>query len=108
MFRPFPNEEIRTLAGTVDRIGVADRSYTFGPMGAAATEVSAAPGTRAREWPCARMAMSGVCVHGSPGLSPGDDEKEVFVSFVRFVVKALSPARPGDKQSTKKRRRSAP
>jgi pyruvate/2-oxoacid:ferredoxin oxidoreductase alpha subunit len=42
LFRPFPNEEIRTLGGTVDRIGVADRSYTFGPMGAAGTEVSAA------------------------------------------------------------------
>jgi pyruvate/2-oxoacid:ferredoxin oxidoreductase alpha subunit len=42
LFRPFPNEEVRALAATVDRLGVADRSYTFGPMGAAATEVSAA------------------------------------------------------------------
>jgi len=42
LFRPFPNEEVRTLASSVDRIGVADRSYTFGPMGAAGTEVSAA------------------------------------------------------------------
>lgn len=42
LFRPFPNEEIRSLGSLVDRIGVADRSYTFGPMGAAATEVSAA------------------------------------------------------------------
>jgi pyruvate/2-oxoacid:ferredoxin oxidoreductase alpha subunit len=42
LFRPFPNEEIRALGATVDRLGVADRSYTFGPMGAAATEVSAA------------------------------------------------------------------
>jgi pyruvate/2-oxoacid:ferredoxin oxidoreductase alpha subunit len=42
LFRPFPNEEVRTVASAVDRIGVADRSYTFGPMGAAATEVSAA------------------------------------------------------------------
>jgi len=42
LFRPFPNDEVRALASTVDRIGVADRSYTFGPMGAAATEVSAA------------------------------------------------------------------
>jgi pyruvate/2-oxoacid:ferredoxin oxidoreductase alpha subunit len=42
LFRPFPNEEVRVLGGLVDRIGVADRSYTFGPMGAAATEVSAA------------------------------------------------------------------
>ncbi|MGD1099838.1 MAG: pyruvate ferredoxin oxidoreductase [Thermoplasmata archaeon] len=42
LFRPFPNEEIRALGAMVDRIGVADRSYTFGPMGAAGTEVSAA------------------------------------------------------------------
>jgi len=42
LFRPFPNEEIRALAATTDRIGVADRSYTFGPMGAAGTEVCAA------------------------------------------------------------------
>ncbi|MGA7650774.1 MAG: pyruvate ferredoxin oxidoreductase, partial [Thermoplasmata archaeon] len=42
LFRPFPNEEVRALATLVDRLGVADRSYTFGPMGAAATEVSAA------------------------------------------------------------------
>ena len=42
LFRPFPNEEIRALAAHVDRLGVADRSYTFGPMGAAGTEVCAA------------------------------------------------------------------
>jgi len=42
LFRPFPNDEIRALGSLTDRLGVADRSYTFGPMGAAATEVSAA------------------------------------------------------------------
>jgi pyruvate/2-oxoacid:ferredoxin oxidoreductase alpha subunit len=42
LFRPFPNDEIRALGSLADRLGVADRSYTFGPMGAAATEVSAA------------------------------------------------------------------
>jgi pyruvate/2-oxoacid:ferredoxin oxidoreductase alpha subunit len=42
MFRPFPEEEIRRLATVADRIGVADRSYTFGRMGPAATEISAA------------------------------------------------------------------
>ncbi|HEY1199022.1 MAG TPA: pyruvate ferredoxin oxidoreductase [Thermoplasmata archaeon] len=42
LFRPFPNEEIRALGAVVDRLGVADRSYTFGPMGAAGTEVCAA------------------------------------------------------------------
>ncbi len=42
MFRPFPDDAVRELAGSVDRIGVVDRSYTFGPVGAAATEVRAA------------------------------------------------------------------
>ncbi len=42
LFRPFPDEEVRALARQVDRIGVVDRSYTFGRMGPAATEVSAA------------------------------------------------------------------
>jgi len=42
LFRPFPNDEVRALASTVDRLGVVDRSYTFGPMGAAGTEVCAA------------------------------------------------------------------
>ena len=42
LFRPFPNEEVRAVGSLTDRVGVADRSYTFGPMGAAATEVSAA------------------------------------------------------------------
>jgi len=41
-FRPFPVDELRDLAASVDRIGVVDRSFTFGAMGAAATEVSAA------------------------------------------------------------------
>ena len=42
VFRPFPEDELRRLAGSVDRIGVVDRSYTFGASGAAATEVRAA------------------------------------------------------------------
>jgi 2-oxoisovalerate ferredoxin oxidoreductase alpha subunit len=42
LFRPFPDDEIRRLGITVDRIGVVDRSYTFGRMGPAATEVSGA------------------------------------------------------------------
>ena len=42
LFRPFPDDEVRLLARTADRIGVVDRSYTFGRMGPAATEVSAA------------------------------------------------------------------
>ncbi len=39
-FRPFPVEELRALAAGVDRLGVVDRSFTFGAMGAAATEVA--------------------------------------------------------------------
>ncbi|HXY47230.1 MAG TPA: pyruvate ferredoxin oxidoreductase [Thermoplasmata archaeon] len=42
MFRPFPDDAVRRLAVVADRIGVADRSYTFGRMGPAATEVAAA------------------------------------------------------------------
>jgi 2-oxoisovalerate ferredoxin oxidoreductase alpha subunit len=42
LFRPFPVEEVRGLARHADRIGVVDRSFTFGAMGAAATEVGGA------------------------------------------------------------------
>jgi 2-oxoisovalerate ferredoxin oxidoreductase alpha subunit len=42
LFRPFPDEEVRQRIGCADRIGVVDRSYTFGRIGPAATEVSAA------------------------------------------------------------------
>ncbi len=48
LFRPFPEEEVRRAVGSAVRLGVADRSYTFGRMGAVATEVAAAlyPGSR--------------------------------------------------------------
>ncbi len=42
LFRPFPDDEVRQLATLASRIGVVDRSYTFGRMGPAATEVAAA------------------------------------------------------------------
>jgi pyruvate/2-oxoacid:ferredoxin oxidoreductase alpha subunit len=42
LFRPFPVEELRSLVANVDRLGIVDRSFTFGAMGPAATEVSAA------------------------------------------------------------------
>jgi pyruvate/2-oxoacid:ferredoxin oxidoreductase alpha subunit len=42
VFRPFPTEALRSLAKDVNRIGVADRSFTFGAAGAAMTEVAAA------------------------------------------------------------------
>ena len=40
-FRPFPSEEVRALGRSVGRIGVLDRSFTYGAAGAAATEVAA-------------------------------------------------------------------
>ncbi len=42
VFRPFPVRAVRELASTVDRIGVLDRSFTFGAAGAAYTEVASA------------------------------------------------------------------
>ena len=42
MFRPFPQEELRRLATSTDRIGVLDRSFTFGAAGPAYTEVAGA------------------------------------------------------------------
>lgn len=42
VFRPFPVHEVRALARSVGRIGVADRSYTFGMGGPAAEEIRAA------------------------------------------------------------------
>jgi pyruvate/2-oxoacid:ferredoxin oxidoreductase alpha subunit len=41
VFRPFPDREVLALARTVGRIGVLDRSFTFGRWGAAETEVRA-------------------------------------------------------------------
>ncbi len=48
MVRPFPEWEIRDALGGVDRVGVLDRSWTFGPVGAIASEVRSAlyPGER--------------------------------------------------------------
>jgi 2-oxoisovalerate ferredoxin oxidoreductase alpha subunit len=42
VFRPFPTDEIRALGKRVGRLGVVDRSFTFGAAGAAMTEVAAA------------------------------------------------------------------
>lgn len=41
-FRPFPVQELRDLAKQVDRIGVLDRSFTFGAAGPAYTEIAGA------------------------------------------------------------------
>jgi pyruvate/2-oxoacid:ferredoxin oxidoreductase alpha subunit len=40
-FRPFPHDEIRSLASKLEGIAVLDRSYTFGAAGAMFTEVKA-------------------------------------------------------------------
>ncbi len=42
LFRPLPEEELRRLAGSVDRLGVVDRAFTFGASGPVAGEVRAA------------------------------------------------------------------
>ncbi|HKZ63362.1 MAG TPA: hypothetical protein VJ400_02860, partial [Thermoplasmata archaeon] len=42
VFRPFPVEDLRDLARDATRIGVVDRSYTYGAAGAAYTEVCGA------------------------------------------------------------------
>ncbi|EQD44535.1 pyruvate flavodoxin/ferredoxin oxidoreductase domain-containing protein, partial [mine drainage metagenome] len=39
VFRPFPVEAVRQLARSVSRLGVLDRSFTFGALGPAASEV---------------------------------------------------------------------
>jgi len=40
-FRPFPHDEFKALANSVEGLGVLDRSYTFGAAGAMYTEVKA-------------------------------------------------------------------
>ncbi len=42
IFRPFPVEEVRKLAGMTNVIGVCDRSYTFGHWGPMASEIRGA------------------------------------------------------------------
>lgn len=42
MYRPFPAEYFRKLAGTVEAVGVIDRDISFGFEGALGTEVRAA------------------------------------------------------------------
>jgi len=42
VYRPFPVEEMRKLAGMTNIIGVCDRSYTFGHWGAMAQEIRGA------------------------------------------------------------------
>jgi pyruvate/2-oxoacid:ferredoxin oxidoreductase alpha subunit len=68
LFRPFPSDEVRRLAKTADRIGVVDRSWCFGAMGPAATEVSAALYT-ASDRPTVQSFLSGI---GGRDVTPRD------------------------------------
>ncbi len=58
-FRPFPIQELRDLAADVDRLGVLDRSFTFGAAGAAITEVAGARYT-APQRPLLRDCVAGL------------------------------------------------
>jgi 2-oxoisovalerate ferredoxin oxidoreductase alpha subunit len=68
LFRPFPDEEVRQVAANVDRIGVVDRSYTFGRMGPAATEVSGALYS-APQHPALTSFLAGI---GGRDVTPGE------------------------------------
>jgi len=96
LFRPFPDTDLRALARTVSRLGVVDRSYTFGGLGAAATEVRSAlygtpnaprvtsflAGVGGRDvTPGMVHRMFGALLHGEPpDMSWVDLEKELGVS----------------------------
>lgn len=59
IFRPFPEREVRSLAGEVGALGVVDRSFTFGAAGPAFTEVAAAA-ARAKERPALTDFVAGL------------------------------------------------
>ncbi len=83
MFRPFPVHAVRDLAATVDRIGVMDRSYTFGAAGPAATEVAAALYAGPRH-PTVSGFLAGI---GGRDVTPGE---------VRRMFGALLAGEPTD------------
>jgi len=68
VFRPFPAREVAELASRVDRIGVLDRSFTFGAAGAAFTEIAAAAHDAASK-PILRDYIAGL---GGRDLAPSD------------------------------------
>ncbi len=81
LFRPFPVHELRTLGRTVDRLGVVDRSYTFGGLGAVATEVRSALYGLPRE-PLVSSFLAGI---GGRDVTPG---------MVRRMFEALLMGEP--------------
>ncbi|HUJ77794.1 MAG TPA: transketolase C-terminal domain-containing protein, partial [Thermoplasmata archaeon] len=76
VFRPFPAEEVRALADSVGRIGVLDRSYTYGGLGPVATEVRSALYTANR-----RPVVS--------SLLGGIGGRDVTPSMIRKVFRAV-------------------
>jgi pyruvate/2-oxoacid:ferredoxin oxidoreductase alpha subunit len=78
MFRPFPADAFQALARDTDRLGVLDRSFTFGAAGAAATEVAASLYPTGRR-PLLRSFVAGV---GGRDITPGALEA-MFESLLR-------------------------
>jgi len=77
-FRPFPAKELRELAKDANRIGVLDRSFTFGAAGAAFTEVAASLYT-AKHRPALRDFVAGL---GGRDLTPRTIEG-MFASLLK-------------------------
>ncbi|HUI38456.1 MAG TPA: transketolase C-terminal domain-containing protein [Thermoplasmata archaeon] len=75
-FRPFPADELRALAARVDRIGVVDRSFTFGGLGATAVE------TRSALYPSPHRPMVGNFLAGVGG-------RDVTPTEVRAIFDTL-------------------
>jgi pyruvate/2-oxoacid:ferredoxin oxidoreductase alpha subunit len=83
LFRPFPTESVRRLAAEVDRLGIADRSFTFGANGPVETEVSAALYTAPH-----RPALT--------GFFAGIGGRDVTPSEVRRMYEALLHGGPSE------------
>jgi 2-oxoisovalerate ferredoxin oxidoreductase alpha subunit len=77
VFRPFPAAAIRRLAASVDRLGVVDRSFTYGAAGPAFTEVAAAAYDVPR--PLLRGYVAGL---GGRDIAPRDVE-DMFARLLR-------------------------
>jgi pyruvate ferredoxin oxidoreductase alpha subunit len=93
MLRPFPEREIRDALAGVDRVGVLDRSYTFGTAGAVATEVRAAlyPAPRRPEVTSFLAGIGGRDI--TPALVRGMFERLRGVAAVEPVWMDLEPVR---------------
>ncbi len=83
VFRPFPRSDLFALAKEVSRIGVIDRSWTFGAFGAAYGEVAAAL-YDAPQKPLLRSFIAGV------------GGRDVTTKALRRMFDALLQAKEGD------------